>query len=102
MFNAPRLPKNFSAGCRLGGAPFDQIMEIGAEGCLPSVNGAKVRRDKEKLTVTDGPFTETKEVVGGFALLHANSKGEAIELLKVFLKVAGDGERELRELYPES
>ena len=61
---------------------------LGAEGCLPSVNGAKVRRDGEMLTVTDGPFAETKEVVGGFALLQANSKEEAIELLKVLLKVA--------------
>jgi hypothetical protein len=69
---------------------------------MPSVNGAKVRRDGEKLTVTDGPFAETKEVVGGVALLQANSKEEAIDLLKVFLKVAGDGECELRQLYPES
>jgi hypothetical protein len=75
---------------------------LGAEGCLPSVQGAKVRRDRDKLTVTDGPFAESKEVVGGFALLQANSKEEAIDLLKVFLKVAGDGECELRQLYPES
>jgi hypothetical protein len=75
---------------------------LGTEGCLPSVKGAKVRRDGEKLTVIDGPFTETKEVVGGFALLEAKSKEEAIELLKIFLKVCGDGECELRQLYPES
>jgi hypothetical protein len=77
---------------------------LGAEGCLPSAKGARVRRNGENLIVTDGPFTETKEVVGGFALLQANSKEAAIELLKTFLKVAGDGECELRQLYepPES
>jgi hypothetical protein len=75
---------------------------LGVEGCLPSAKGAKVRRDGETLTVTDGPFAETREVVGGFALLEANSKEEAIELIKVFLKVAGDGECELRELYSAS
>ena len=51
------------------------------------------------MTVTDGPFTETKEVVGGFALLQAKSKEEAIALIKTFLKVAGDGECEIRQLY---
>jgi len=53
----------------------------------------------EKVVVTDGPFIESKEVVGGFALLQANSKAEAIELTKQFLAVAGDGECELRQLY---
>ena len=72
---------------------------LATEGCLPSVKGARVRRSGEKLTVTDGPFAETKEVVGGFALLQTKSKEEAIELIKVFLKVAADGECELRQLY---
>ena len=73
---------------------------LATEGCLPSVKGAKVRRDGDKVTVTDGPFVETKEVVGGFALLEAKSKEHAIELVQAFLKVAGDGECEIRELYP--
>jgi hypothetical protein len=75
---------------------------LGTEGCLPSAKGARVRRSGEKVTVTDGPFAETKEVVGGFALLQAESKEEAIELIKSFLKVAGDGECELRQLYEPS
>ena len=75
---------------------------IATEGCLPSAKGARVRRSQENITVSDGPFIETKEVVGGFALLHAKSKEEAIELLKGFLKVAGDGECELRQLYEPS
>ena len=72
---------------------------LGTEGCLPSTLGARVRQSGGKLTVTDGPFTEAKEVVGGFALLQANSKEEAIELVRKFLAVAGDGECEIRQLY---
>jgi hypothetical protein len=72
---------------------------VSTEGCLPSALGARVRLSGGKLTVTDGPFTEAKELVGGFAILRTNSKEEAIELAKQFLPVAGDGECELRQLY---
>jgi hypothetical protein len=72
---------------------------LATEGCLPSKLGARVRSSAGKLTVTDGPFTESKETVGGFAILKANSKDEAIELARQFLRVAGDGECELRQLY---
>jgi hypothetical protein len=72
---------------------------VGTEGCLPSTNGARVKYTAGKLTVTDGPFTETKEQVGGFALMETKSKEEAIELAKNFLKAAGSGECEIRQLY---
>jgi hypothetical protein len=72
---------------------------LGTEGCLPSVKGARVRLTNGQVTVTDGPFTEAKEVVGGFALLSASSKQEAIEFVRKFLQVVGEGECEIRELY---
>lgn len=72
---------------------------LAVEGCLSTAKGARVRLSGDKLTVIDGPFTEAKEVIGGLALLQANSKEEAIEHVKNFLKVAGDGECELRQLY---
>ena len=72
---------------------------LGTEGCLPSALGARVRRTGDQAVVTDGPFIESKEVVGGFALLQANSKEEAIKLAKDFLQLAGEGECELRQLY---
>ena len=74
---------------------------LATEGCLPSALGARVRSSGGKLTVTDGPFTEAKEVVGGLAILEASSKEEAIKLAKNFLQVAGDGECELRQLFGE-
>ena len=72
---------------------------IATEGCLPSAMGARVRVDNGKVTVTDGPFAEAKEVVGGFAIMQAASKDEAIELTKRFLEFTGEGECELRQLY---
>ncbi len=72
---------------------------VATEGCLPSALGARVRRSDGKLSLTDGPFTEAKEVVGGFAILRANSKQEAIQLAKDFLQVVGEGECELRQIY---
>lgn len=72
---------------------------LATEGCLPSTLGARVRSSNGKLSVTDGPFTESKELVAGFALLKVNSKEEAIELTRTFLQVAGDGECELRQIY---
>ena len=62
---------------------------LATEGCLPTALGARVRQSGTKLSVTDGPFTEAKEMVGGFAILKVNSKHEAIELAQRFLQVAG-------------
>jgi hypothetical protein len=72
---------------------------LSTEGCLPSKLGARVRLADGQLTVTDGPFTEAKELVGGFAIIQASSKAEAIELTKRFMLVGGDGECEIRQLY---
>jgi hypothetical protein len=72
---------------------------LAVEGCMPSAQGARVRLASGKVSVTDGPFTEAKEIIGGLAILQADSKEAAIEIAKQFLKVAGDGECELRQLY---
>jgi hypothetical protein len=72
---------------------------LAVEGCMPSASGARVRLSNSEITVTDGPFTESKEIVGGLAILQANTKEESIEHVKEFLHVAGDGECELRQLY---
>jgi hypothetical protein len=52
-----------------------------------------------KITVTDGPFTEAKEAIVGFALLDVRSKEEAIELSKRFWQIVGDGEGEIRQVF---
>lgn len=63
---------------------------IDTAGLMPTAKGARVRLSKGKLSVIDGPFTEAKEVIGGYALLEAASMEEAVELAKRFLKVHGD------------
>jgi len=72
---------------------------VATEGCLPTALGARVRRDGDEILVKDGPFTESKEVVGGFAIMKAATKAEAIELCRRFLKVSGPGECELRQVF---
>ena len=63
---------------------------VSTAGLRPTSEGARVRLRSGKLSMTDGPFTETKEVIGGYAVLEAKSMAEAIELTKRFLKVHGD------------
>jgi hypothetical protein len=75
---------------------------LAVEGCMPTALGARVRLSNGKVSVTDGPFTESKEVIGGLAILQADSKEAAIELARNFLHQAGDGECELRQLYDAS
>ena len=52
-----------------------------------------------KLSVTDGPFPETKELIDGFALIQAKSREEALELAGRFMKVAGDGTGEILQVF---
>lgn len=72
---------------------------VSTEGCMNSAAGARVRLSDGNYTVTDGPFAETRELVGGFAIIQVASKEEAIERTKYFLQVAGGGESEIRQLY---
>jgi hypothetical protein len=67
-------------------------------GVLPtSTGGARIRAAGSEITV-DGPFAETKELVGGFAILEAKSREEAIGMTTRFIKLAGDGECELHQI----
>jgi hypothetical protein len=72
---------------------------LATDGLLPTAKGARVRIDSGKFTVTDGPFAEAKEVIGGYAIIRAKSKEEAIELTKTFLNQARQGECEVREIF---
>jgi hypothetical protein len=97
--NTPPTPEHMAAMGKLIEDMMKAGILIGTEGCLPSAKGARIRITDGKFTVTDGPFTESKELVGGFALLQANSKEDAIEATKHFLKVVGEGECEIRQLF---
>jgi hypothetical protein len=61
---------------------------ITAEGVHPSAKGAKVRKTRgAAITATDGPFTEAKEVIGGFALINAKDRAEAVELAQQYIQL---------------
>jgi hypothetical protein len=60
-------------------------------GLRPTKEGRRVRLHKGRLSTVDGPFVETKEVIGGFAILEAPSMDAAIELTERFLRIHGDG-----------
>lgn len=60
--------------------------------------GTRLRLSGGKFTVTDGPFIELKELMGGFAVLEVNSLDEAIEWSKRFLQIIGEGESEIVQL----
>ena len=63
---------------------------IHTAGLRPTAEGVRVRLRKGQLSTVDGPFTETKEVIGGFAIIEAGSMPEAVELTKRFLRVHDD------------
>jgi hypothetical protein len=64
-----------------------------------SKGGAAVKSAKGKVTVLDGPFTEAKEVAGGFAIIEVSSREEAIEASRRFFKIIGDGEAEIHQIF---
>jgi hypothetical protein len=68
-------------------------------GCGPSAKGFRARIDSGKITVTDGPFPETKELLCGYCLMEVKSRAEALEWTKRFLNVVGRGESEVRLIY---
>jgi hypothetical protein len=63
---------------------------IATAGLRPTSEGVRVRLRRGRVTTIDGPFTETKEVIGGYAVLEAASMEEAVELTKRFLEIHGD------------
>ncbi len=78
---------------------------IGNGGLAPTALGASVRIAGGKLTVTDGPFTEAKEVVGGYAQFELKSKEEAVKSAVQFMELhkkywpGWEGETEVRQMY---
>ena len=73
-------------------------------GLKPTSEGFRVRSSKNKLTVTDGPFTEAREVIGGYAMCEVSSREEALKVARDFMELhrvhwpAFEGECECRPL----
>ena len=74
-------------------------------GLMPSKDGLRVRLKGGKITVTDGPFTESKEVIGGWAILDVPTKAEAVRIATEFMELhrkhwpGFEGESEVRPMF---
>jgi hypothetical protein len=91
----------------------DQIIQEAAKngsmvitgGLAPTAQSHRVRLSGGKISVIDGPFTETKEVVGGFAIMNFKSKEEALQAAKDFMELhrqhwpGWEGESEVRQMF---
>lgn len=71
---------------------------LAADGVLPSATGALLRNSGGNQTVVDGPFTEAKEVIAGYAIVKVDSKADAIALASRFADIVGDTEVEIRQI----
>jgi hypothetical protein len=91
-------PEKMAEMGRLIGEMMQAGVLLDTGGVMSMDSSVRVRRKGSQVTVTDGPFTESKEVVGGFAILKAGSKAEVIEWTRKFAECAGDGEAELHEV----
>ncbi|MGW5381531.1 YciI family protein [Nocardia sp. NPDC003963] len=104
--NAPAVPEVELAEA-VGGV-IEEMVKAGVlldtNGLRPPEEGVRLAWSDGKMTITDGPYGESKEIVGGFLLLQTKSKGEAVEWGSRFLKVHGDTWRiaaEIRQIDEE-
>lgn len=81
---------------------------VSGGGLMPTAFGGRVNLAKGKVTVTDGPFAEIKEVVAGFVIVELKSKEEAVELCREFMRIHGEimgpdfeFESEFRQMFPD-
>lgn len=88
-------------------AAADGCVMIGTGGLYPTAAGARVALTGGKVTVTDGPFSEAKEVIGGYAMFETNSKATIIKWTERFMELhkrhlpGWEGVTEIRQLYEE-
>ena len=104
--NLKKLPKELSdaiANLSEDGKIAPVIVASG--GLAETAASSRVQISRGKLTVTDGPFTETREVVGGFAILEFDSKEEAVESARQYMELyrkhwpGWEGETEVRQVF---
>lgn len=80
---------------------------VGGAGLQPTSAGTRVRLSKGKITIMDGPFTESKEIVGGYSIIDAKTREEALDLARRFMELhlkhwpTFEGECEMRPFEEE-
>lgn len=102
----PPNPELMAAIAKLADEATKRGQMVAAGGLLPSSQGVRIHVSGGKTSIIDGPFAETKELVGGFAIFDLSSKEEAIETGRQFMQVHADilgssyeGELEIRPMF---
>lgn len=97
----PEDPSLFEAMVSYNQSMIDAGVMKGGEGLHPTSRGALIQFRNGKPTITEGPFTEAKELVAGFTLIEVGSREEALEWVKKWPKLDGHGNvtLELRQIY---
>jgi hypothetical protein len=88
--NVPPVPELYAAIGQLAQEMAQKGVLLDMGGLASSAQGTRIRLAGSRLTITDGPFTEAKELVGGFSVMSANSREDAIELGRRFMQVHAD------------
>ena len=92
---------------KLGEEAFKNGTMVETGGLYASAQATLVRVARGKITVTDGPFTETKEVIGGYAVFDLKSKEEAVDEARRFMELHvkhwpdWEGETEVRQIFAQ-
>ena len=96
----PPKPEAFAAMQKYNEELVKAGILLAAEGLTADSQGARVKFDGDRISVIDGPFTETKELIAGFVIIQVKSREEAIEWVKRAPNVSPNGEGlvEIRKL----
>ena len=103
---APANPKLMAAVARMAEDASKAGVMVDAGGLMPSSQGKRVRVSGGRTSVIDGPFAETKELVGGYAIFDLKSQEEALQMGTQFMQIHADilgpayeGELEIRPIF---
>jgi hypothetical protein len=101
-----KATKDTEAGARVGGAAFERVVAeareaqvfVHAHNLLPSSRAARIRGTQGARRVVDGPFAETKELLGGYMVMTFESKEEALAFAQRYAEIVGAEEVDVREV----
>ena len=96
---APPTPEQMAAIGEFSSRMIKAGVVVLTGGLVRPTAGLQIRCEQGKVSVTDGPFAETKELIDGFALVEVASQEEAIRVATEFMQVAGDGTGEILRIY---
>jgi hypothetical protein len=99
---APPTPEHMAAIAKFTEEMAKSGILLMTGGLVRPSTGTKIRMAGGKLAVTDGPFAETKELIDGFALVQTKSRQEAIDVAERFMRIAGDGDGEILQVFDPS